>query len=1071
MEALSPRPTNIPVTPRQPKENIVKKDEVKLAKPKDHAPPPPKTVIQPPEVPGTLSVQYRTGRELGKGGFAICYEGRQCNGDNGGKTYALKIVKAAMTQKKMEEKFRTELQIHAKMRHPNIVEFHKAFTFRESTYVVLELCPCGSIQEMVRTRRGISLPEVRRMVVQLCGAIKYMHARNVIHRDLKMGNLFLDHEMNVKIGDFGLAAVLVSPGEHKGVYKHTFSKRTTLCGTPNYIAPEILNKEKGGHDLKVDIWALGCIIYAMICCRPPFQAGSSAEIYEKAKAIKYEWPNPAINNDIPDEIKDLVAALLRSEPSDRLSLDEVVSHPFFSMHGGDCIPAVIDPDCMHEQPGWLVSKAAPRGDVMHRNAPRLKIRDLGKACGVGCFDDGNRSFSVVGDDVDISLYKACLVEEVADSCPRVPLPADVVYSGKLSAEARSSILGSMVPPVPSMPKTVRGKPRRGLEPLPEDNAAELNQCQSSKGLVLPDSVEDLPDPQTQKSSYAVPAQVAGDHATVDQVRERRQGSATDNASMRVPSGLMNGRPIRMSKTLPRSTTRVTRSQTAGLTRETAIPIYDDEYEPRIRLTKDQIIDQLSPNPDEKRRQMAMQGKARIAANLQNELNALNDDEQKEPPKVEKEKKGHDSQRKFQIAKKKHEDKAKARKAKKSSAPDDPNVQAEKASRLAGWLISPGEQVERLPETSSTHVVARLEHLRKELDEAFHTAAGDLDILRFHLSSQSDGTRRPRDSPPLVTKWVDYTNRLGVGYTLANGSMGCLLKADRDYESPQCGVLVANMLSHYQRLKKPSYSEASQAMPRTGAPVEFSEDYGADGMTRLLVPADRFEMQTKADGVTRMRRTDDIYEQEKRRRVSIWRRFADYMALNLATDRSAGPVDAPKASGKHVPSPLLRFYQRLGSVSVWAFADGALQFNFPDHTKLMLHRDGKWIDFYCLPIDVLDRLRAGKPLEDRMLIQRSRLTYQATHLLGMCSDDEAKPQLASQSVIAVVKGNDAKKKIEFVRKVLSVWVREGGLGRLGVDKYLKWDGLGEKKGLAWASVGASGGDIHYKLPPAGEEHAA
>lgn len=146
------------------------------------------------------------------------------------------------------------------MRHPNIVEFYKAFTFKENTYVVLELCPNGSIQDMVRARKGISLPEIRRFVVQLCGAIKYMHTRNVIHRDLKMGNLFLDHGLNIKIGDFGLAAILVSPGEYEGSYTKALSRRTTLCGTPNYIAPEILDKGKRGHDLKVDIWALGCIV-------------------------------------------------------------------------------------------------------------------------------------------------------------------------------------------------------------------------------------------------------------------------------------------------------------------------------------------------------------------------------------------------------------------------------------------------------------------------------------------------------------------------------------------------------------------------------------------------------------------------------------------------------------------------------------------------------------------------------------------------------------------------------------------------------------------------------------------
>ena len=143
------------------------------------------------------------------------------------------------------------------MRHPNIVEFHRAFTYLENTYIVLELCPHGSVMDMVRKRKCLTLPEVRRYGVQLCGAIKYMHARNVIHRDLKMGNLFLDQDMNIKIGDFGLAAVLVTESEVKGAA----SRRTTLCGTPNYIAPEILERGKKGHDHKVDIWAIGVILY------------------------------------------------------------------------------------------------------------------------------------------------------------------------------------------------------------------------------------------------------------------------------------------------------------------------------------------------------------------------------------------------------------------------------------------------------------------------------------------------------------------------------------------------------------------------------------------------------------------------------------------------------------------------------------------------------------------------------------------------------------------------------------------------------------------------------------------
>lgn len=126
--------------------------------------------------------------------------------------------------------------------------------------MILELCPNGSVMDMMKKRKGLTLPEVRRYTVQICGAIKYMHARNVIHRDLKMGNLFLDQDMNIKLGDFGLAAILATKAECKGVYNISLARRTTVCGTPNYIAPEILKKGTAGHDLKVDIWAIGVIV-------------------------------------------------------------------------------------------------------------------------------------------------------------------------------------------------------------------------------------------------------------------------------------------------------------------------------------------------------------------------------------------------------------------------------------------------------------------------------------------------------------------------------------------------------------------------------------------------------------------------------------------------------------------------------------------------------------------------------------------------------------------------------------------------------------------------------------------
>ena len=152
--------------------------------------------------------------------------------------------------------FITELQIHSKTQHPNIVEFYRAFTFERSTYVVLELCENGSLADMLKKRKFLSMPEIRRFVIQICGAIKYLHHRNVVHRDLKTGNIFLDSKMNVKLGDFGLAAVLATNGD-------IVKRRTTMCGTPNYLAPEIL--EKGlGHNEKVDLWAVGVIAYVTL---------------------------------------------------------------------------------------------------------------------------------------------------------------------------------------------------------------------------------------------------------------------------------------------------------------------------------------------------------------------------------------------------------------------------------------------------------------------------------------------------------------------------------------------------------------------------------------------------------------------------------------------------------------------------------------------------------------------------------------------------------------------------------------------------------------------------------------
>lgn len=154
-------------------------------------------------------------------------------------------------------------------------------------------------------------------MVQIVGAIKYLHSRRVLHRDLKLGNIFFDPDMNLKIGDFGLASVLPST---EG------SKKYTICGTPNYIAPEVLGGKNVGHSFEVDIWAIGIMMYALLIGKPPFQAKDVQVIYERIKKTEYLFPP---DKPISYEAKVLIQDLLSLNPLNRPTIDEIIQYDWF----------------------------------------------------------------------------------------------------------------------------------------------------------------------------------------------------------------------------------------------------------------------------------------------------------------------------------------------------------------------------------------------------------------------------------------------------------------------------------------------------------------------------------------------------------------------------------------------------------------------------------------------------------------------------------------------------------------------------------------------------------------------
>lgn len=201
----------------------------------------------------------------------------------------------------------SEISIHRSLSHANVVQFMSYFEDKENVYVLLEICRNRSLMELHKRRRCLTDPEVRFYFRQIIEGCAYLHDSNVIHRDLKLGNLFLDDDLKVKIGDFGLATKIEFPGERK----------KTLCGTPNYIAPEVLNKR--GHSFEVDVWSAGCILYTLLAGNPPFETSSLSDTYNRIKRNDYTIPAR-----VPRLAQNLIVKMLQKEPSARPTMHAVL---------------------------------------------------------------------------------------------------------------------------------------------------------------------------------------------------------------------------------------------------------------------------------------------------------------------------------------------------------------------------------------------------------------------------------------------------------------------------------------------------------------------------------------------------------------------------------------------------------------------------------------------------------------------------------------------------------------------------------------------------------------------------
>lgn len=219
--------------------------------------------------------------------------------------------------------------------------------------------------------------------------------------------------MDIKVGDFGLAALLVNSNDMG-------ARRTTMCGTPNYLAPEILEKGGRGHNEKVDLWAIGIIAYTLAVGRAPFHAAKREDIYKKLQKREYEWPDVSKStSEISNDLRDLVAQLLVHE-DDRPNPDQIVSHPFFKMN---FVPVMLDQSTKEKAPKWT-NVRPPTAEAIQRGYTDSWYQ-ICKEAGVG--EINGKTFQVIGGRKVRLVAKDCEREIQQGRQPIVPLPDDVVY--------------------------------------------------------------------------------------------------------------------------------------------------------------------------------------------------------------------------------------------------------------------------------------------------------------------------------------------------------------------------------------------------------------------------------------------------------------------------------------------------------------------------------------------------------------------------------------------------------------------------------------------------------------------
>jgi len=250
---------------------------------------------------------FQIGKPLGKGKFGNVYLARLKKEKL---IVALKVLhKSQLVKSCVEHQLRREIEIQTNLDHPHILKMYDYFYDDKKIYLILEYACNGEIYKKLTAEKRFSEKVSATFIAELADALLYCHQKNVMHRDIKPENLLMGFFGELKIADFGWSVHAPSDA------------RTTMCGTIDYIPPEMVTNQV--YDNGVDLWTMGILCYEFLVGNPPFESNNQNETFDRIKRLDYTFPDY-----VSDLARDFISKLLQSKSSDRIQLHQVLNHPW-----------------------------------------------------------------------------------------------------------------------------------------------------------------------------------------------------------------------------------------------------------------------------------------------------------------------------------------------------------------------------------------------------------------------------------------------------------------------------------------------------------------------------------------------------------------------------------------------------------------------------------------------------------------------------------------------------------------------------------------------------------------------